>query len=155
MLGGRFHIGYLLCVINSSHTFRLIFSKTLHGSYGHTANVHVTFWKGSDIFWKFTWSWTLSFFQHVLNRQYLLFIMNSSQTSKLAFSKLYTVVDALKMCIRHFRIFAIHVFFFINLHQLMTCLHHRYMFWRKLTQPSPFYSWINFNFRRLEPLTLC
>jgi hypothetical protein len=44
---GRLLIGYVLCVINSSRTI-----ETLHSCYGHIEDVHVTFWKFSDIFQK-------------------------------------------------------------------------------------------------------
>jgi hypothetical protein len=43
------------------------------------------------IFGKFTCSWTLSFFQHLLNRHHLLCVINSSHTSWLLFSKFCTV----------------------------------------------------------------
>jgi hypothetical protein len=61
--------------------------QTLHSCYGHIENVHVTFWKYSDIFFeKFTCSWTWSFFQHVLNRRHLLYVINSSHTFRLTYS---------------------------------------------------------------------
>jgi hypothetical protein len=73
--------------------------QTLHSCYGHIEDVHVTFWKYSDIFRKFPCSWTWSFFQHVLNRRHLLCEINSSHTFRPTFIKPCTVVmDTLKMC---------------------------------------------------------
>jgi hypothetical protein len=60
-------------------------------------------WKCSDIFKQFICSWTLSLPQHVLTRRYILCVINSSQTSRLTFSKLYTVVmNALEMSMQLF-----------------------------------------------------
>jgi hypothetical protein len=63
-----------------------------------------TFHETSWTVHKGSWSYEFHFagdilFQHVLNRQYLLWVINSSQTFGLTFTKLCTVVmDTLKMC---------------------------------------------------------
>jgi hypothetical protein len=52
--------------------------QTLHSCYGHIEDVHVTFWKCSNIFRKKIHMLNLVIFQRFLNRQYLLRVIKSS-----------------------------------------------------------------------------
>jgi hypothetical protein len=90
---------HLLCVINSSHTFKLTFFKPYKVVMDTLKMCMWLFGSVRTFFEKYTCSWTWSFFQHVLNRRHLLCVINSSHTFKLTFFKPYKVVmDTLKMC---------------------------------------------------------
>jgi hypothetical protein len=66
-----------------------------------TLNMCMLFFGSVRIFFeKFPCSWTWSFFQHVLNKQHLLCVINFSRMFRLTFFKPCTVVmDTLKMCL--------------------------------------------------------
>jgi hypothetical protein len=95
-VGWCLHTGYLLCVINTSCTFWVTFSKlctiitnTLKICMGRFGSVRTFFLKNLHV---------VAFFHHVLNRRYLLSVVTSSHTPRTTFSKLYIVIiDTLKM----------------------------------------------------------
>jgi hypothetical protein len=95
---GRIIIGYLICIINTSRTLKLIFFKPCTIVMDTLKMCMWLFGSVWTFFEKFT-CWTYPFFQHVLHRVYILCVINSSHTFRLTFFKPCTIVmDTLKMC---------------------------------------------------------
>jgi hypothetical protein len=98
LAGGRLPIGYILCVINSTHTLRLTFFKPCTVV---VDTLKMCMWlcrSFQTFFEKFTCSWTWSFFQHVLHRWYLLCVVNSSHLLDDILQTCTVVMDTLKIC---------------------------------------------------------
>jgi hypothetical protein len=100
--GGHLLIGYLLCVINSSHVFKLTFFKLckvfmthLRCACGVLGVFGLCFFL---IYMKLNHFSTMFAGGHLLTG-YLLCVINSSHTFRLTFFKPCTVMDTLKMCI--------------------------------------------------------
>jgi hypothetical protein len=106
-MGPHLVIGYLHCVIKSSHTVRLIFFKPCTIVMDTLKMWMWLFWSVRTFFKKFTCTWTYHFSSKMMGGclliGYLLCVIKSSYTLRPTFFKPCSVVmDTLKMCMWRF-----------------------------------------------------